>query len=52
MFCEEPIVLHYFWDNVGKVSIYITLTYFPTIKVHLFANKNGESNFCGLGEVT
>ena len=30
---------------LGKVSSYIALTFFPTIKVHLFANKNDELTF-------
>ena len=30
---------------LGKVSSYITLTFFPTIKVHVFANKNDELTF-------
>ena len=37
---------------LGKVSSYLSLTFFPTIKVHLFTNKNDEWNDGGLGQVT
>ena len=32
-----------------KVSSYLSLTFFPTIKVHLFTNKNDELTFWRFG---
>ena len=34
---------------LGKVSSYLSSTFFPTIKVHLFTNKNDELTFWWLG---
>ena len=34
---------------LGKVSSYLSLTFFPTIKVHLFTNKNDELTFWWFG---
>ena len=34
---------------LGKVSSYLSLTFFPKIKVHLFTNKNDELTFWWFG---
>ena len=34
---------------LGKASSYLSLTFFPTIKVHLFTNKNDELTFWWFG---